>query len=187
MSNFNTVADVILHQNNGQPIVTPFNGTVGHQQVLLGAGAAILTLPNPLAAVDTPGTFPGRAAVAIPFIVRAAGLITAPGSGQFQIDINLGTGLSPAIASTGLVRLQPVLTSVNDNWLIEVEGMWDPTSTNVRGIVYGWIGALNISQTVLNTNTAASLAALQFNVGITFLNANPSNSLTVTEFSGELV
>ena len=187
MSNFNTVSDVIVQQNAGNPIVLSFGSSVGHKQVLLGAGAAVLTLPNPLAAADWTGTFGGRAATAISFIVRAGGTITAPGAGKFQIDINLGTTLAPPIASTGLVQLQPVLTSVNDNWLIEIEGMWDPTSTNVRGIVYGWVGALNISQAVLNTNTAASLAALQFNIGVTMLNANPANQVTVSIFDGELV
>ena len=187
MSNFNTVSDVIQQQNAGNPIVLSFGSSVGHKQVVLGAGAAVLTLPNPLAASDWPGTFGGRAATAIPFIVRAGGTITAPGSGVFQIDINLGTTLAPVVASTGSVRLQPVLTSVNDNWLIEIEGMWDPTSTNVRGIVYGWVGSLAIAQAAINSNTAPSLAALQFNIGVTMLNANPANQVTVSIFDGELV
>jgi len=185
MSNFNTVADLILRQNNGQPIVTPFVSTVGHQQVQLGASAAVLTLPNPLAATDTTGVFQGRAASALPFYIRAAGLITAPGSSAFQIDINLGTALAPVLFSTGVQRLQPVLTSTNDNWALKIEGMWDPTSTFVRGIGYGWVGSLQIAQAALVNNTAASVAALQFNIGITFLNSNPTNSLTVTEFSAD--
>ena len=185
MSNFNTVADLILRANAGNPIVTSFPGTIGHQQVMLGASAAVLNLPNPLAAIDTTGVFQGRAATAIPFYVRAAGLITAPGSGAFQIDINLGTALAPTLFSTGNTRLVPVLTSTNDNWLLEIEAMWDPTSTFVRGIGYGWVGAQSVAQVALNSNTAVSLAALQFNIGITFLNANPSNQLTVTEFSAD--
>ena len=185
MSNFNTVSDVILRQNNGQPIVTSFPGTVGHQQVMLGASAAVLSLPNPLAAIDTTGVFQGRAATAIPFRLRAAGLITAPGSSAFQIDVNLGTGLAPTLFSTGISRLQPVLTSTNDNWELEIEAMWDPTSTFVRGIGYGWVGSLAVAQTALLNNTAANLASLQFNIGITFLNANPTNQLTLTEFSAD--
>lgn len=185
MSNFNTVADLILRQNNGQPIVTTFPSTVGHQQVMLGAGAAVVTLPNPLATSDTTGLFQGRAATAIPFYVRAAGLITAPGSGSFQIDINLGTALAPTLFSTGNSRLVPVLTSTNDNWLLEIEAMWDPTSTFVRGIGWGWVGSQQVAQAAINNNTAANLASLQFNIGITFLNANPTNQLTVTEFSAD--
>jgi hypothetical protein len=184
LSNFNTVSDLILRQNAGQPIVTSF-ATPGHYQVQLGAGAAVLNLPNPLAAIDTTGVFQGRAATAIPFIVRAAGLITAPGSSAFQIDLNLGTALAPTLFSTGITRLQPVLTSTNDNWLLEIYGLWDPTSTFVRGIGYGWVGSLAVAQSALINNTAANLAALQFNIGITGLNANPSNQLTLTEFSAD--
>jgi hypothetical protein len=184
MSNFNTTADLILRQNNGQPIVTSF-AAAGHYQVQLGASAAVLNLPNPLTLVDTTGLFQGRAASAIPFIVRAAGLITAPGSSAFQIDINLGTSLAPTLFSTGVTRLQPVLTSTNDNWLLEIYGMWDPTSTFVRGIGYGWVGSLAVAQTALVSNTAANVASLQFNIGITGLNANPSNALTLTEFSAD--
>jgi uncharacterized membrane protein YbjE (DUF340 family) len=101
----------------------------------------------------------------------------------FQIDINLGTGLAPSIFSTGSVRLG----AVSDNWLVEIEGMWDPTSTFLRGISYGWIGGNSVAQTTLNSNTAASLAALQFNIGVTMLNSNPTNQVTVSVFDGELV
>ena len=185
MSNFNTVADVILHQNNGNPITLAFPGNVGHQQILLGAGPAVLSVPNPMSAINWTGEYVGRAASIIPFSIAAAGTITAPGAGALQIDINLGTALAPAIASTGIVRLSPSSEQA-DNWLLAMECLWDPTSTNVRGVFYGWVGNVNIAQQVLLTNTATGLTNLQFNVGITFLNANPLNSITLTEFSADL-
>jgi hypothetical protein len=185
MSNRNTVADVILHSNNGQPLVLSAT-TPGHFQVQLGAGAAVLNIPNPLAAIDENGLFPGRAATSISFIVRLAGLIQMGQNARFQIDLNQGTTLSPAIASTGLIT-SPTETSgpYQDNFLIEAVCLWDPTSTNLRGIFYGWIGGTAIAQTALVLSSPASVAALQFNVGFTVINANPSNQLTVTDFSAD--
>lgn len=187
MSNFNSVADVILHQNQGNPLVLSIP-TTGHQQVQLGAGPAILTLPNPLALVDTPGTFPGRAASAIPFILRVAGLLQFGRGVEYQIDINQSTSLSPSIASTGLVTAPLGTGLYQDNFLIECECIWDPISTNLRGIQYGWFGSNQITQSsILSGIQPASLAALQFNIGLTILNTNASNQITINEFSAELV
>jgi len=183
---YNTGFDVIYQQNNGQPIVLSFPAQ-GHQQFKLGAGVAVGTFPNPVSLIESGGHFPGRAASAIPFIVKAGGLITAGRGVQVQIDVNQGTGLTPSIASTGSFTTPLGAGLYQDNWVIEIEGMWDPTSLNLRGIQYGWIGGTQISQAALVGSAPANLAALQFNVAATVVNANASNSFTLTEFSGDLV
>lgn len=180
MSNFNSTVDVIYQQNGGNPIILAFPTTVGHRQFQIGAGAAVATIPNPLVAIDADKTFPGRAAVALPLYIKAAGTWTLAAGVRYQIDINQGTGLAPAIASTGLI-VNPTTTS--DNWLIEIEALWDPTSTNLRGIQYGWSGGSNIAQATIVLSQPASLAALQFNVGVTVLGPNPTNSFSLTELS----
>ena len=185
MANFNSVAVVIYEQNQDNPIVLSFGSAVGHRPVLIGTGVAVLTLPNPLAPADWNGTFLNRAASALPFTVRIGGTVAAPGAGSVQIDLVLGnSGLAPACATTGAVRIQPS-SQQNDNWLIEIEALWDPTSTNVRGIQYGWFSNTAIAQSALITNTAANLASLQFSIGVTMLNANAANAVTVTVFDGE--
>lgn len=180
MSNFNSTVDVIYQQNGGNPIVLAFPTTVGHRQFQIGAGAAVATVPNPLVAIDADKTFPGRAAVALPLTIKAAGTWTLAAGVRYQIDINQGVGLSPAISSTGLI-VNP--TTGNDNWLLEVYALWDPASTNLRGIQYGWSGNTTVAQAGIVLSSPASLAALQFNVGVTVLGPNPTNSFSLTEFS----
>jgi hypothetical protein len=184
MSNFNTFADVILHQNNGAPLVLNFPST-GHTAFALGAGTAVLNVPNPLSLIDSGGHFPGRAATAIPFILRAAGLIQVGGGVKYQLDINQGTGVGPAIATSSLITAGGGL--VQDNFLIECEMVWDSVSTNLRGIQYGWVGNTAIAQAVTSAVTVTSLAALQFTVAATVQNINAANTFTLTEFSAELV
>lgn len=184
MSNPNTFADVILHQNNGTPLtLTP--ATAGHFAFQLGAGNAVLSLPNPLAMIDAIVPFPGRAATALPFIVRVAGTFTLGGNAKYQIDLNQGTALAPAVASTGL--LFSAAAGGTDNFLIECEMLWDPTSQNLRGIQYGWSGPNAITQAITIPVTVTSLAQLQFTVGVTVLNVNPVNSFTLSEFSAEVI
>jgi hypothetical protein len=192
MSNFSSFVDVINQQNLGQPLTYSTAGSSAHVVMPLAAGTpngganAVLNVPNPMALAESANaTFPGRAASARPFIVRAAGTISLGGGVQYQIDINLGTGLGTAIASTGLQKLGAA--NLSDNWLIEIEAMWDPQSTNLRGFFYGWYGATSIAQNGLLAQPApASLASLQFNVGVTFLQ-NSFNTITVNEFSAEVV
>lgn len=185
MSNVNSFADFILSSNNGQPLTLAIP-TTGHLQFKQGAGVAVLNIPNPLATIDSALGFPGRAAQAIPITVRAAGTIQLGRGVQSQIDINQGTGLSPAIASTGL-QISPLGAGLYlDNWLIEIEGMWDAASLNFRGNVSGWFGATSISSSTLVGSQPATLAALQFNVAVTVLNTNASNQFTLNEFSAEL-
>jgi len=64
--------------------------------------------------------------------------------------------------------------------------MWDAVSLNLRGIAYGWAGATAVAQVTLVGSAPATLAALQFNVGVTVNNTNASNAFTLTEFSAEL-
>jgi len=181
LSNVNSFSDVILRQNNSQPLLFSSTGPI-HGQVLLGAGAAVLSLPNPLAPIDSGANFTGRAATAVPFLLRVAGTYAV--SGNLQIDINQGTGLSPAVATTGLVTGN--LVSKPDNWFIECPMMWDAASLNLRGLQYGWVGGTAIAQSSIVLSSPANLAALQFNIGVTFTSPNPGNNITVTEFSAEL-
>lgn len=183
MGNFNSTVDVIQRQNGGNPIVLAFPTTVGHQQFGYGIGnPAIASIPNPLFSVDGDKTFPGRSAQGYPFVVKAAGTWTLAAGVRYQIDINQGTGLAPAIASTGLIINA---TTTSDNWLLEFIGMWDAVSTNLRGVFYGWSGGVNIAQAPLVLSSPASLAALQFNVAATVLGPNPTNSFSLTEFSAD--
>lgn len=186
MPQLNTVFDVIQRQNNGQPISLNFP-TTGHQQFLLGSAAVVGTIPNPIALVDNGESFLNLSATAIPFTVTAAGTFQLGGQVEFQIDLNLGTGLTPVLASTGLQTAGA--GPFNDNWLIEIKGLWDATSLKVRGTYSGW-AANNTFSGVLNGgsagNTAAALANLQFTPAVTCLNANSINTFTLTEFSGNL-
>lgn len=181
MSNINSFSDVILRQNNSQPLIFSNAGPI-HGQVQMGASAAVLSLPNPLAPIDSGAFFPGRAATAIPFLIRIAGTYAV--SGNLQIDLNQGTGLSPAVASSGLIAGSTVNNP--DNWFIECPMMWDAASTNLRGLQYGWVGGTAIAQAAIVKSSPANLAALQFNIGVTFTSPNPGNNITVTEFSAEL-
>lgn len=185
MPNVNTGFDVIYQQNNGQPIVLSVP-TTGHQQFKLGAGAVVGTFPNPVALIESGVHFPSRALSAIPFVVTIGGIISVGRGVGFQIDLNQGTGLTPAIASTGLITAPLGAGLYTDNFLLEIEGMWDPTSLNLRGIQYGWSGATQIAQSALVASAPANLAALQFNVAVTVLNTNAANQFTLTEFSGDL-
>lgn len=181
MANVNTAAEVILQQNQGQPIVLSFGSGPGHKQFMIGAGAAIVTVPNPLLSSLSGVPFPPRSASAIAFVLRATGTITLGGNEKYQIDINQGTGLSPAIASSGSVF--GAIGGGTDNWLIEATCLWDPTSTNLRGYFGGWVGPTVLGNTALTLSQPASLANLQFNVGVTITNANPVNSATLTELA----
>jgi len=182
MSNVNSVADVILQQNNGQPITLASTKTI-HQSFQLGSSAALLTLPNPLALVDAAQPFPGRAAQAIPFLIRAAG--TVIGGEQFQIDIVQGTGLTPVVATTGL----DTQGRVNDNWYLEASCMWDSASLFLRGMYRGWVGNVTFGWLPLAGTpiSPANLASLQFNVAVTIASANANASFSLTEFSAELL
>ena len=179
MSNANSIADVILRQNNSVPI-TLTSTTSLHQSFQLGGSAAVLTIPNPQACIDSQVYFPARSASAVSFIVRAAG--TGGGGGEpWQIDICQGTGLTPVIATTGKY------TGVADNWLLEAVCMWDPTSLYLRGIYYGWVGSTALAQSALTqVSQPANLAALQFNVAVTIFNGNPNSSFSLTDFSADM-
>ena len=179
MSNANSVADVILQQNNGSPI-TLKSTTSLHQSFQLGGSAAVLSIPNPLACIDSQVLFPARSASAVSFIVRAAG--TGGGGGEpWQIDICQGTGLTPVLASTGKI------VGVADNWLLEVVCMWDPTSLYLRGLYYGWGGVTAIAgSSLIQACQPANLAALQFNVAVTIFNGNPNSSFSLTDFSADM-
>jgi len=181
MSNINSVADVILRQNNGQPIVLSSTTPI-HSSFQLGTSAAQCALPNPLAAIDSADKFPNRNVGALPFILRAAGYVIS--GAKFQIDINLGTGLTQTIATTGLYTNG----NANDNWLLEVEAMWDPTSLFLRGLYYGWAGNSAVAQAALaSVQSPANLAALTFNCAVTVPSANANFAAYLTEFSAELV
>jgi hypothetical protein len=182
MSNPNSIADVILRQNNNVPLTIASAGTL-HQSFNLANGTqALCTIPNPMALIDSAELFPPRAASALPFLVRAGG--TVVGGERYQIDIVQGTGLVNVVASTGLA----INGLTADNWLIEMECQWDPTSLYLRGIYYGWAGNQGINQTSLVSSVQpANLAALQFNVALTLANANVNAAVFVTEFSAELL
>jgi hypothetical protein len=185
MSNLNSVADVIIHQNNSQPITLSVPAQA-HTQFLLGANAALLSIPNPMATVDSALAFPGRSATAVPILIKAAGTMQLGRGVVYQIDINQGTGLTPAIATTG-PQTSPLGAGLyNDNWSLTIEGMWDATSLNFRGIFYGWCGLGSVAQATLVGSAPAALANLQFNVAVTILNANASNAFTLNEFSASL-
>jgi hypothetical protein len=182
MSNGNTIADAILQQNNGQPFVIAATTTLHKQFGFPGNVPVQVTIPNPMALIDSSELFPGRAANALPFIIRAAG--TVLGGEQYTIDINLGAGLTQQIATTG----NAINGKTADNWLLEAECMWDPQSLFLRGIYYGWAGPNGINQASLATaQQPANLAALTFNCALTIINQNANASFALTEFSIELV
>jgi hypothetical protein len=182
VSNGNSFADVIVLQNNKQPL-TLSSTTTFHGSFQMGGSAALLTIPNPMTvAIEGGEFFPGASAQGKPFIMRAAGLVT--GGQRYQIDIVQGTGLTPVVASTGLSQggLQ------NDNWLVEVQCMWDTSSGFLRGIQYGWVGATAITQQALSQSISGlTLTTLQFNVAVTIATANANALFTLTEFSAEFI
>jgi hypothetical protein len=184
MSNLNTVADVILRQNNGQPIVFAVTTDV-HASFSISGATAVLSLPNPLAAADAPLGLTSRAATGIPFLIRVAGELQLGRGVGYQIDLNQGTGLTPAIASTGLQTAPLGAGLYLDNFFLEVEALWDPNPLNLRGIQYGWVGATAIAQSAIVGSSPAALANLQFNIGVTIINPNPGNQVTITAFDAE--
>lgn len=184
MPNVNTITDVVYSQNNGQPIVLPFP-TTGHAAFSLGAGVALASIANPMALVEANKTFPNRSAQALPFVIRACGTMSLGGQVRYQIDINQGTGLTPAIISTGLIT--GGAGPYNDNWLLEAECLWDATSTQLRGIYYGFAGPNSVAQSAIVSSTPAALANLQFNCAVTVTNANAANTFSLTSFTIELV
>lgn len=180
MSNASTIADVILQQNNGQPITLATKTSI-HQSFQLGGSAAQCAIPNPMACIDSQVLFPSRSAAGLAFLIRASGLVT--GGERYQIDINLGTGLTQTIATTGLALNG--LTA--DNWFLEAICLWDPTSLNLRGIQYGWTGIQQIAQAALSTaQQPATLSALTFNCAVTCANANANALFTLTDFSADI-
>lgn len=190
MANRNTVADVIREQNNGQPIVLSLANR-GHFAFQLNGANAVLSVPNPLAPSNDGGPSPvfNAAAQAVPFTVAACGLLSSTARGQqYQIDLNLGTGLSPAVASTGLITIPNGAGTELTNWGLIFEGMWDSASTKLRGIYYGWAGQVSVAQAgVLAAPTAAALANLQFTCAVTVPGATlGTTSFTLTEFSVDL-
>lgn len=186
MPNVNSVCDVIYQQNNGNPIVMTVTTPI-HQAFQIGSGNAIATVPNPQALIESAVAFPGRSAQAIPFVIRAAGLVTFSARGKaFQIDINQGTGIATQIATTGLFTTPLGAGSYNDNWCLEVLCMWDSASTQLRGTFDGWVGGTVITHKMLNSAPApANLAALQFTVGVTVNDPTvvAPTTFTLTEFS----
>jgi len=180
MSNANTVSDAILQQNNGAPITMAASTTL-HKSFSIGSAPVNITLPNPLACIDSQVLFPSRNASGISFLIRAAGYVT--GGERYQIDINQGTGLTPTIATTGLA----LNGLAADNWFLEVVAMWDPTSLFLRGIFFGWTGSQQIVQSALTSNVQpANLAALTFNCAVTIANANANALFTLTDFSADM-
>ena len=187
MSNLNTVADAVLNQNNGQPYIiastTTLHRAFGATAAAGGVtGAAILTVPNPMALAVSGANFPGRAATSLPFAVRCAGLVA--GGQRFAIDINLGLALTQTIASTGTINLG----DANDSWFLEALCFWDPNSLFLRGVFYGWAGNINVAQTPLaSQQSPAALANLQFNCAVTIINSNVNASFSLTDWSIDLL
>lgn len=181
MSNPNSIADVINRQNNGQPIVITSTKTL-HQSFQLGQSPAMLTIPNPMAPINTPNLFPNLSPDGRPFIIRVGG--TVLGGEKYQIDIVQGTGLTAVLATTGLATNGLVA----DNFLLEAQCLWDSQSQNLRCFSYGFVGNQQVNQSgVINSIQVASLALLQFNCALTLATANANASVALTEFSAELV
>lgn len=189
MSNLNTVQDAIIIHGVTTPVTLAFP-TAGHAAFGSVVGGVVsplvLSIPNPMYPIISADAFPSRAADSVPFLISAGGRVTLGRGVEWQVDVCQGTGLTPAIASTG-AQTSPLGAGLyNDNWYIECECMWDSVSGNLRGIYYGWAGGSQIAQAALVASTPANLAALQFNVGVIVVNANPSNVLTLTEFAVEI-
>lgn len=181
MANANSFADVILRQNNGQPLIINATTTI-HQSFLLNGVAALLNVPNPMVSINAGEFYPNLSADGRPFILRAGGKVL--GGEKYQIDIVQGTGLTPIVATTGLATNGLAA----DNFLLEAECMWDSQSQNLRCIYYGFVGNQAVNQAgVVSSIQVASLANLQFNVALTIPTANATASVQLTEFSGEFV
>jgi hypothetical protein len=180
MSNPNTISDAIMQQNNGAPIVLAATSTL-HKSFSLGGAAVVISVPNPMAGIDSSTNFPGRSAGGTSFLIRAVGQVT--GGEPYTIDINQGTGLTPTIASTG----NAANGRTADNWSLEVLCSWDPTSLFLRGIFYGWAGPNQVAnQSLLAVVSPANLAALVFNCAVTISSANANASFTLSDFSIDL-
>lgn len=187
MATLVTVADVIRQQNAGQPILLAL-ANQGHFGFQINGANAVLSAPNPLAPSNAGSNSPvsNAGAQAVPLLITAAGLVNSTARGQqFQIDINFGTTLAPAIASTGLISIPLGAGAYQDNWGLQVEGMWDATSQNFRGIYYGWVGASQVAQAPVNGSPKASaLSGLQFTCAATLPGPTiDTTSFTLTEFS----
>lgn len=182
MANPNTIADVINRQNGGVPLVLASASTLHAAFLLANGSAAVLNIPNPMQTIDQPQEFPNFSPDGRPFLVRLAGKVT--GGEKYQVDLVLGNNvITPVVASTGLATNG--LTA--DNWLIETELMFDSTSGYLRGIQYGWAGLQAISQSVLSTPQTGVTLPLQFTAALTLATANVNASVSVTEFSAELL
>lgn len=181
MANQNAIADVINRQNNGQPLVISSVSTV-HQSFLLNGSAALLTIPNPMVAIDAVVQFPNFSPDGRPFLIRLGGKVL--GGERYQIDLVQGTGLTPVLASTGL----SINGLVADNFLLEVECLWDSQSQNLRCISYGFAGPTVVAQASAATSIqVATAAGLQFNAALTIATANVNAVVQLTEFSAEVV
>jgi hypothetical protein len=181
LANPNTIADVINRQNNGQPLVLSPTTTF-HGSFQLNGVAALLTIPNPMAPIDTPQLFPNFSPDGRPFLVRVAGKVL--GGEKYQIDLVQGTGLVNVAASTGLATNG----LASDNFLLEAEFMWDSQSQNLRCFYYGFVGNTSVNQAgVINSIQVVTAASLNFNCALTIPTANATAVVNLTEFSAEVV
>lgn len=189
MPNLNTIADAIQVANAGNPVTLA--NPIGHLPFAVGGGTVVLSIPNPMALIEgSPSEFAGRSAQGLPLVIRASGLYTYAPFGTFRIDVNQGTAVAPAIATTGLITAGASAAGLtSDNWSFKIDLMWDALSTNLRGVYSGWIGSTLIDLTALDGGslvTVASLAALQFTVAVTGFSSNPGNLFTLTQFDASV-
>lgn len=189
MASLSTVADVIREQNNGQAIVLTL-ANQGRFAFQLNGANATLTLPNPLAPSNAGAPSPvfNAAAVGVPFRIKVCGMMSSNARGQqYQIDVVLGTGTSPAALSTGLQTIPTGAGTYSTNWGLIGDLMWDSVSDKVRGFYHGWAGEGNVTQSaILGAPTAAALSNLQFTAVVVVPGptiGTPAPVFTLTEFS----
>lgn len=182
MSNVNTIVDAIIKEGQTTNYTVAL-ATAGHVQFTnAGGGVISIAIPNPQYPSNTNVPYPGESIDSIPFVIRAAGIVTLGRGVQWQIDINQGSSISPAIATTGAQTSPTGAGLYSSNFFIEAECLWDSTSQKLRGIYYGFAGENQVAQAPIVPEAPSALSSLVFNVGVTFVNANPGNQATLTTF-----
>jgi hypothetical protein len=162
------------------------------QTVFTDAGGSAITCQvsaSPMPAPFNSDTGWQRLYQNIVFDVKAAGLFTGAGTATtFIPTLQFGNSATAGSNSAVAAMTAQTVTSVSGNWMIEAELMWDPTSTKIFGIFWGWIGNIGTiqAQTYVTptTLTAANFFAtgMHFSVTAAFSGANAANTATLTQF-----
>jgi len=114
------------------------------------AKAAAVYVPDQWQMGTTAGTFR--------FNLRAWGRVTSGTSGNVSFSIDFGTSVTQS-SNTAIIAPSAAAYSVNGNWNIDAQCLWDSTSKLLNGNFTGWVTSAG---TVIATTSITQLAAKDF-------------------------